>query len=275
MTGLTLATLGIGLAISSGWVVFLFASMIISGLSAGNQAVAQAALVDLSPPDRKALYLSFALLSSSVGFLAGPLLGSWLSDAAMVPWFRPDLPFYVLSAASFLTVALLAVTLPGAPRAKPAATEALDPLSGLRALATSFRDRTIGRVSLVFGLMQMAWAGYFLFLPTFLVTMEQFSRTQIGTAMAAMGVGFLASYGVGLPLLSKYWSARTIARAGLLLTAAGMLGAVLAGAGLLQWLLIVFTGFVVSIAYGAILTLYADASMPRGRARFSGSALPS
>ena len=31
------------------------------------------------------------------------------------------------------------------------------------------------------------------------------------------------------------------------------------GQGLVQWLLIMLTGFVVSIAYGAILTLYADA----------------
>lgn len=259
MTGLTLAATGIGLAISSGWVVFLFASMIISGLSAGNQAVAQAALVDMSPPDRKALYLSLALLASSLGFLAGPLVGSWLSDATLVSWFRPDIPFYALGTASFVTVLLLAVTMPGARRDKSTAAETIDPLSGLRSLASSFRDRTIGRISLVFGFMQMAWAAYFLFLPMFLVTTEQFTHGQVGTLMAAMGAGFLVSYAVGLPLLSKFWSARTIARAGLLLTAAGMLGAALAGHGLAQWLLIMVTGFVVSIAYGAILTLYADA----------------
>jgi len=259
MSGLTLAAAGIGLAISSGWLVFLFASMIISGLSAGNQAVAQATLVDMSPPDRKALYLSFALLSSSLGFLAGPLLGGLLSDPAVVSWFRPDLPFYALGVASFLTVTLIALMVPSVPPEKPAAAVAIDPLSGLRALVSSFRDRTIGRISLVFGLMQMAWAAYFLFLPMFLVTTENFSHGETSAAMAAMGAGFLASYAIGLPLLSKYWSARAIARAGLLLTAAGMLGGALAGQGPVQWLLIMLTGFVVSIAYGAILTLYADA----------------
>src|SRR5207302_1082956 len=100
--------------------------------------------------------------------------------------------------------------------------------------------------------MQMAWAAFFLFLPTFLVVTERFSRAEIGTVMAGMGAGFLVSYAVGLPLLSKFWSARSIARAGLLLTAAGMLGGALAGQGLVQWLLIMLTGFVVSIAYGAI-----------------------
>lgn len=258
MTGLALANLGIGLAISSGWVLFLIASMAISGLSAGNQAVAQAALIDVSPPDRKAFYLSLALLSSSLGFLVGPLFGGWLSDASVVAWFRPYIPFFALCAASFLTVALLALTLPSTSRDKSAATEAIDPLSGLRALASSFRDRTIARVSLVFAFMQMGWAAFFLFLPTFFVTTEGLSHPEIGTLMAAMGVGFIVSYAVGLPLLAKYWSARTIARAGLLLTAAGMLGVVLAGQGLLQWLLIMATGFVASIAYGAILTLYSD-----------------
>jgi DHA1 family tetracycline resistance protein-like MFS transporter len=259
MSGLTLAAAGIGLAISSGWVVFLFASMVISGLSAGNQAVAQATLVDMSPPDRKALYLSLALLSSSVGFLAGPLLGGLLSDASVVSWFRPDVPFYALGAASFVTVVLIVVMVPGLPPEKLAAPEPIDPMSGVRALVSSFGDRTLGRISLVFVFMQMAWAAYFLFLPMFLVTTEGFSRSETSAAMAAMGAGFLASYAVGLPLLSKYWSARAIARAGLLLTAAGMLGGALAGQGPVQWLLIMVTGFVVSIAYGAILTLYADA----------------
>ncbi len=259
MSGLTLATLGIGLAISSGWVAFLFASMIISGLSAGNQAVAQAALVDMSPHDRKALYLSLALLSSSLGFLVGPLAGSWLSDASLVSWFRPQTPFYTLSAASFLTLALLAITMPGASREAPLAAETIDLLSGFRSLANSFRNRTIGCVSLVFAFMQMAWAAYFLFLPIFLVTTEGLSRAKVGTIMAAMGVGFLVSYAVGLPLLSRFSSARSIAQAGLLLTAAGMLGGALAGHGLMLWLLIMLTGFVVSIAYGAILTLYAGA----------------
>ena len=259
MSGLTLATIGIGLAISSGWIVFLFASMIVSGLSAGNQAVAQAALVDMSPPDRKTVYLSLALVASSFGFLAGPLVGGWLADSALVSWFRPDVPFFALGATAFLAVVMLAVAMPGTKREKPTERVPIDPLAGLRSLASSFKDRTIGRVSLMFGLMQMAWAAYFLFLPMFLASVEQFSRAKIGTAMAAMGVGFLASYAVGLPLLSQFWSARTITRIGLLLTAAGILGGVWVGAGLLQWALIMLTGFVVSIAYGAILTLYADA----------------
>ena len=270
MSGLTLATIGIGLAISSGWVVFLFGSMIISGLSAGNQAVAQAALVDMSPPNRKALYLSLALLSSSLGFLIGPLAGSWLSDASLVSWFRPDIPFYALSAASFLTLTLLAITMPGTLRERLGTGETIDLLSGVRSLASSFRNRTIGRVSLVFAFMQMAWAAYFLFLPMFLVTSEGLSRAKVGTVMAAMGAGFIVSYAVGLPLLSKFWSARAIARAGLLLTAVGMLGGALAGHGLVLWLLIMLTGFVVSIAYGAILTLYADAVDPSRQGQILG-----
>lgn len=259
MSGLALANLGMALAIDIGWVMFLVASGVIRGLSAGNHAVAQAALLDSSPPERKAHYLGLSLVASSVGFLAGPLLGGWLADSTAIAWSRPFIPFYALGAAGFLTVVLLAFTMPGAPPDRPKTREPIDPLSGLRALASSFRDRNIGRVSLVFGLMQVAWAAYFLFLPMFLATMEGFSHSKIGTLMAGMGVGFLVSYGVGLPLLSQFWTARTIARAGLLLTAAGIVGSALAGNGVLQWLLIVLTGFVVSIAYGAILTLYSDA----------------
>jgi predicted MFS family arabinose efflux permease len=261
MIGLGLSNIGIGLAISSGWVFFLIVSRIIVGLTAGNQAIAQAAMVDVSPPEKKAFYLSLALLFSSLGFLAGPLLGGWLADSSLVPWFQPDLPFYVLGILSALTVAQIALFFPETqpPKSTQPGLGAIDLMAGFRSLADSFRDQSIRRISFTFLLMQMAWASYFLFLPTFLVATEGFSQAEIGTFMAVMGAGFCVSYGVGLPVLAKFWSATAITRWGLLLTAAGMLGGPLAGRGVLQWLVLVPTGFVVSIAYGAILTLYSDA----------------
>src|SRR5262245_40342220 len=254
MGGLALSNIGIGLAISSGWALFLVLGRIINGVSAGNAAVAQAAMVDASIPEKKTFYLSLALLFSSLGFLAGPLLGGWLADAAIVSWFRPDVPFYVLGALSIVTVLLIALFFPSTPQAESVKTAdgAIDLIAGLRSLTESFQDRTIRRISLVFLLMQMAWASYFLFLPTFLVATEGFSQAEIGTFMAVMGAGFCVSYAVGLPVLAQFWSARTITRIGLLLTGIGMLCGALAGRGLLQWLALVPTGFVVSIAYGAI-----------------------
>jgi predicted MFS family arabinose efflux permease len=261
MIGLGLSNIGVGLAITSGWVFFLFLGRIIVGLTAGNQAIAQAALVDISPPEKKAFYLSLALLFSSLGFLAGPLLGGWLADSSLVPWFQPDLPFYVLGALSALTVAQIALFFPETqhPKSAQPGLGTVDLMAGFRSLVESFRDQSIRRISFTFFLMQMAWASYFLFLPTFLVATEGFSQAEIGTFMAVMGAGFCVSYAVGLPLLAKFWSAAAITRWGLLLTAAGMLGGALAGRGVLQWLVLVPTGFVVSIAYGAILTLYSDA----------------
>jgi MFS family permease len=222
--------------------------------------VAQAAMVDISPPEKKALYLSLALLCSSLGFLAGPLVGGWLADDKVVPWFRPDMPFYLLGSLMGLVVLLIAVVFPRSPQAKreQGETGGIDLIAGLRSLADSIWDSTIRRISILFLLMQMSWAAYFLFLPTFLVA-EGLTQAQIGTFMAVMGAGFCLSYGVGLPLLSRFWSARNITQAGLLLTAVGILGGAVAGRGVLQWLVIVPTGFVVSIAYGAILTLYVDA----------------
>lgn len=269
MIGLGLSNIGVGLAITSGWISFLILGRIIVGLTAGNQAIAQAAMVDVSPPEKKAFYLSLALLSSSLGFLAGPLLGGWLADSSVVSWFRPDVPFYVLGILSALTVAQIALFFPETQDRKSAQAGkgAVDLIAGFRSLADSFRDQSIRRISFTFLLMQMAWASYFLFLPTFLVVTEGFSQAEIGTFMAVMGAGFCVSYGVGLPVLIRFWSAGAITRAGLLLTAAGMLGGALAVRGVLQWLVLVPTGFVVSIAYGAILTLYSDAvdSSQQGR----------
>jgi MFS family permease len=139
--GLVLANIGIGLAITSAWVSLLILGRVINGLSAGNQAVAQAAMVDVSPPEKKALFLSLILLFSSFGFLVGPLVGGLLADAAIVSWFRPDVPFYALAALSVVTVLLIMLGFPGGRRDESAATEvaAIDLGAGFRALADSFR----------------------------------------------------------------------------------------------------------------------------------------
>lgn len=269
MVGLVLANIGIGLAITSAWASFLILGRVINGLSAGNQAVAQAAMVDVSPPEKKAFFLSLTLFSSSLGFLVGPLVGGLLADATIVSWFRPDVPFYALAALSLVTLLLIMLCFPGAHRDKAAATEvaAIDLGAGFRALADSFVDRTICRISIMFLLMQMACAAYFLFLPTSLVATEGFTRAEVGTFMAVMGGGLCIGCAVGLPLLAQFWSARGITQAGLLLTGVGMVVGTLAGRGVLQWLLLMPTGFVVLIAYGAILTLYSDAvhSSQQGR----------
>ena len=52
----------------------------LSGLMAGSQPIAQAAVSDLSPEDQRALNMSLLTLALSVGIVLGPVMGGVLSE---------------------------------------------------------------------------------------------------------------------------------------------------------------------------------------------------
>ena len=52
----------------------------LSGLMAGSQPIAQAAVSDLSPEDQRALDMSLLTLALSVGIVLGPVMGGVLSE---------------------------------------------------------------------------------------------------------------------------------------------------------------------------------------------------
>ena len=88
------------------WMVAL--SRLISGAMAGNISTAQAYMTDISAPEDRAKAMGMIGAAFGLGFLIGPLLGSYLAGDSFVD-ANLALPAYVsaaLSFASFLTILL-------------------------------------------------------------------------------------------------------------------------------------------------------------------------
>lgn len=85
MLGLTLGFIlcGLGCYVSSLWLLIF--GRVISGITAGSVSVAQAATVDISTPQTKSFYLSILMLSNTLGFSLGPLLGGIFTMSKIAP----------------------------------------------------------------------------------------------------------------------------------------------------------------------------------------------
>ena len=97
-----------GLGIATRSIPLLFASRIVDGLTGGNVLVAQSALADLTDESDRARVFGYFSAALSLGFVVGPLAGGLLSDSSLVPWFSPQLPFWIAAGLGTLNILLLA-----------------------------------------------------------------------------------------------------------------------------------------------------------------------
>ena len=81
----------------------------ISGFTAGNQPVAQAAFIDISKTDQeRSRNMGTVVAASALGLVAGPLIAGLLSDSAVIGHYATlELPFIVAAILVFSTLFLV------------------------------------------------------------------------------------------------------------------------------------------------------------------------
>jgi MFS transporter, DHA1 family, tetracycline resistance protein len=251
----------IGASILFNLVALLVLGRMLGGATAGSQPVAQAAAVDLCPDERKPFALSLALLASSLGFVAGPLLGGLMSWDDHTATTDLVIPFGVTALLAGAGIALILIGYRDA-RPAPSGRRGLgkvDIWMGVRGFRAALADPTIRRLIIVFGLMQTAWGAFFLFLPSLLYERFDMDTGVVTLMLGFLGIGFCLAYGIFLPWLSQRFASRSIALWALWCTAVLMLVTVLWADLAVQWAIALPIAAIVSIGYGAIMTQFSDA----------------
>jgi DHA1 family tetracycline resistance protein-like MFS transporter len=172
--------------------VGLIASRFFAGVAAGNAAVMQASMADLSVPEERAKRFGWLGASFGIGFIMGPFLGGKLSE-----------PYYGFSYATpFWGAALLALInlllaiwcfVETRPQTKAAS---LNPFASIAQLRDAFKAR---HLRVFFGVMFMyffGWELFMVFCPVFLMSRFEFSNSQIGNFYAYVGLWFVISNGL-------------------------------------------------------------------------------
>jgi DHA1 family tetracycline resistance protein-like MFS transporter len=170
---------GIGGAL---WVLFL--SRLVDGITAGNQSVAAAYIVDVSTPDTRAKNLTLIGMAWGVGLVLGPALGAALGQV--------NLAFPPFTAAAFALVSMLLglVVLPESlPREQRETTAMraadLNPIVSIGEMA---RKPGLGRLLLVLSVFNLAFNGINSTETLFLIDRFSAQPWQLGALLALAGI---------------------------------------------------------------------------------------
>ncbi|WP_116135122.1 MFS transporter [Trinickia diaoshuihuensis] len=229
----------------------------LSGLMAGCQGIAQAAIADMSTPETKAYNMSIMSMAFSAGVIVGPVLGGVTSDRTIAPFFNYGTPFLLVAVLSVVcglwTYGFYrnAVAPKGATR--------IDLLLPLRIIYEAGKHRRVAFLSIVFFLMQV---GYGLYLQTIMLVLQtkfQYTSSQLGLFSGLIGICFVFGLMVIVRLMLKVWGVIEIAKTGLLIAGiAQVLSALLPHEGML-WGLGMIVGCFDMVAYTTMYTAYSDA----------------
>lgn len=206
---------------------WVFAGRIVAGLTAGNLAVAQATIADVTEPSRRARVFGLIGAAFGLGFLIGPGISALLVKFGFVA------PLLGAAALSMVSIGCTLRFIPrrtrasDAPAAAPPTRRALLATPGLRGLLAQFFGFTLSFSTFTAGLAlfcerRYTWNGH------------AFGASEVGFVFAAVGFwGLIVQGGLIRPLLKRMGEQR-LATLGCLLAALGF--ALLAPGGGSLWL---------------------------------------
>ncbi len=192
-------------AIEYASLIMLIVGRFIGGFTAGNQPIAQAALIDEAKDDQqKAQFMGQLVAAVALGFIAGPLLTATLSsktlmgDAASL-----TLPIYAAIVLVLVNVALIVMYF----RETLASRRKIDfGLSEVVLTLLRIRHHPITlRLAPVFFFAVMGFNGFFIFLNDFLIERFHFTTVQNSIIMIVLGatMGSISLFLVG-PVFARF-----------------------------------------------------------------------
>ena len=217
------------------WV--LFVGRIIDGASGASVSVAQGAITDIAPPERRAQLLGMLGAAFGIGFVVGPALGGLAAlGGTHIPFFLAGTIAAINAVAAFIRLPETKTT--SAPTTKP------------KTKLESARSPILVRYAIASVLGTLGFSG---FEATFsLFGGERFNLTVGSSAMVFLFVGVILTVvqgGLIGPLTQRFGS-RALVRVGLPLNAVGLV--VLAFTSNMQWAMLFGAMVLVSVGQGIV-----------------------
>lgn len=196
----------------------LLLALTVDALTGGNQSLAQAIVADTTEPAERTAGFGVLNAAFGLGFVAGPLLGGWLSSYGLA-W--PAIVAAALAASNllFALVALRETLMQEQRLLSPLVS--LNPLSQLWAIIRLVAVRRL--LGLIF-LANLTFAGLQSNFPIFAQQRWLWDAPTIAWFFGLIGAMAVATQAVLLGQLRRYWSEPRLIRAGLLFAALGLFG---------------------------------------------------
>lgn len=244
----------LGLAIES--VTLLILGRVVAGFTAGSQPVAQAAIIDVAPPDKKAQYLSLLMFPVSLGFVGGPLLSGYLADPTLVSWFTLRTPLYFACIISVLNALYLVVGFKDVRKATGNINIVWHKAISL--FIGAFRNQDIRLLSLAFFIFSLGWGIYFQYVSLYLTQRFNYSGQMLGLFMGVLGLGFAFGFIFVIKYMVKWFKLSLGIFLAWVIATIAVLITVLPVVSWPAWLMAFLLGSFVAGSYSGILTLYSN-----------------
>ncbi len=236
--------------------ILLIFGRMVAGFTSGSQPIAQAAIVDVSSDEDKARNIGLILLSVSLGFVLGPIIGGVLSDNNLISWFTFSTPLYFASALSllnaFLLWSLFHETFEVTGKYKLRLHHALI------IFKSAFTNHAVRYLSVVLLIMIFGWSSYFTFISVYMLQKYHISALQNSLFLAVLGLGFSLGCGYLVSVLTKRFDLRKIVISTLFATALVVAVTTIFQQEIIAWVGAFLVGTTMSVAYSVLLTIFSD-----------------
>ena len=249
---------GISIAIHS--IALMIIGRLIAGFTAGSQAIAQAAIVDISNAGNKSRNMSWMVLTLSLGFLMGPILGGMLSSPELISWFNYTIPMYFAAFISLLNMVLLSYLFNET--FIPTKKFVLNWLRAIDVFISAFKHRRVRNLSIVLLFMEIGWGAYFSFIVTFMVNLFHFTALQSGLFLSLVALGFSGGSGILVPLCLKWMSLRQAVVIHFIIAAAMIFIMVITQSLHIALIVGFIVGANIAVCYSNLLTLLSNQVSP-------------
>lgn len=175
---------------SSLWLLILGRG--ITGFTAGNQPIAQAAMIDVSVDDAdRARNMGYIITGISFGLVGGPIIGGFLSDPAIIGSSASlTLPFYAALGLVMIGILLITVFFKDADRELQPfvfrATEVFELLWRIR------KYPTVLRLTVVFAFFHVTNITFYIFADNYLTS--RFGYGALGGSMVMLTIGVALAF---------------------------------------------------------------------------------
>ena len=245
-----------GVAIYYKSIPLLILGRIIAGFTAGSQAVAQASIIDIAPENKKATFIGYVLLSSSIGFIAGPMIGGLMSNSNYISWFDFSTPMYTASILSFVNIMLLVILYKES--AKIDIKVKIHVTRAITLFIDAFKNKNICYLSAIFFIYILGWSNFFSFISMFSFYVYHFSPTEIAFLMCLIGLGFSIAMGYLVGILNKYFRPHYIVMWSLLICGLLNILVITISYSVVLWVLAAPIATTSSVAYATIISIYSN-----------------
>ena len=228
----------------------------ISGFTAGNQPVAQAAFIDISKTDQeRSRNMGTVVAASALGLVAGPLIAGLLSDSAVIGHYATlELPFIVAAILVFSTLFLVLGFY------SDARSERRKIDFGLNEVFVNLwriHERpTIIKISAVFFFFELGLNAFFIYMDDYMIERFQFGTLQNSILMTVFGLTMAAASSMLAGPFSTHFRKIPTITFSIIVMAVSLTLFMLNGDSQLSYVLIIPIVVAFAIGYPTMLTLF-------------------